>query len=58
MKINERLKNLKKSNEQYKKICEAYLSKRSDFGMNTEEIIEGTNEKAVNDQGVGCEENE
>lgn len=36
MKINERLKNLKKSNEQYKKICETYLSKRSDFGVNTE----------------------
>lgn len=30
------MKNLKKSNDYYKKICEGYLNKKCDFGMNTE----------------------
>lgn len=30
------MKNLKKSNDYYKKICEGYLNKRNDYGMNTE----------------------
>lgn len=47
------MKNLKKSNDYYKKICEGYLNKKKDFGMNTEQIINCYNEKSVVDIAIG-----
>lgn len=38
--INEKMKALKKSNEQYKKICEQYMQAKLECGVNTEDILE------------------
>lgn len=55
LRINEKLKNLKKSNDYYKKICEGYLGSRCDCAVNTEEIISSSHEKAVADAAVGSD---
>jgi hypothetical protein len=52
--INEKMKGLKKSNEQYRQICEGYMKGKVECGINTEDILEGRREMALMDQSVSC----
>ena len=54
MVINEKMKTLKKSNEQYKKICEQYMATKIECGINTEDILEPKRELIYIDQSVEC----
>lgn len=54
MKVGEKLKALKKSNDQYKKISQEYFRNREEVGVNTEDISTMQNQRAYNDKSVGC----
>ncbi len=54
MKVGEKLKALKKSNDQYKKISQEYFRNREEVGVNTEDINLLQNQRVCNDKSVGC----
>lgn len=54
MKVGEKLKALKKSNDEYKKISQEYFRNREEVGINTEDISALPNQRAYNDKSVGC----
>ena len=53
--INEKMKALKKSNEQYRAICQQFMASRNDCGVNTEDLIPSAREMIYVDQSVSCE---
>ena len=52
--INDKMKSLKKSNDQYKLICENYMKNKKDYGANTDDIIEASRELIYVDQSIEC----